>query len=173
MRLSTGNPTPTPNPTLTLTPTLTRCVSCWEQLGKPKRVRLVEAGPGRGTLMADVLRATTIFPAFQVTPTLTLTQPSTLALTLTLTTFPALQDALSVHLLEVSPFMRGMQRRTLSGLPLVQATGETAATVNKETLGAEAEVPLVWTNPKQPAAGGVRVEWLSQLEDMPEDGMPL
>ena len=80
------DPTPTSNPTLTLTRTLPRCVSCWEQLGKPKRVRLVEAGPGRGTLMADVLRATTIFPAFQVAPTLTLTR--SLYLTLSRTTFP-------------------------------------------------------------------------------------
>ena len=69
--------------------------------------------------------------------------------------------------------MRGMQRRTLSGLPLVQGPGESAATIDKETLGAEAEAPLVWTNPKQPAASGVRVEWLSQLEDLPEDGTPL
>ncbi len=30
--------------------------SCWEAMGKPARVVLAEAGPGRGTLMADVLR---------------------------------------------------------------------------------------------------------------------
>ena len=128
--------------------------------------------------MADVLRATTIFPAFQVLAspsplTLTLTRAQARALTLITTILSAYQDALSVHLLEVSPFMRGMQRRTLSGLPLVQGPGESAATIDKETLGAEAEAPLVWTNPKQPAAGGVRVEWLSQLEDLPEDGTPL
>ena len=29
----------------------------WEQLGRPDPVLLVEAGPGRGTLMADALRA--------------------------------------------------------------------------------------------------------------------
>lgn len=28
----------------------------WQQLGSPKAVRLVEMGPGQGTLMADVLR---------------------------------------------------------------------------------------------------------------------
>ena len=71
--------------------------------------------------------------------------------------------------------MRGMQRRTLSSQPPAsgEAEGEAAPTVDKETLGAEAEAPLVWTNPKQPAASGVRVEWLSQLEDLPEDGTPL
>ena len=67
--------------------------------------------------------------------------------------------------------MRGMQRRTLSSQP--PASGEAAPTVDKETLGAEAEAPLVWTNPKQPAASGVQVEWLSQLEALPEDGPPL
>ena len=28
----------------------------WHQMGQPKSVRLVELGPGRGTLMADLLR---------------------------------------------------------------------------------------------------------------------
>jgi SAM-dependent MidA family methyltransferase len=28
----------------------------WEQMGRPKQVNLVELGPGRGTLMADLLR---------------------------------------------------------------------------------------------------------------------
>lgn len=63
------------------------CVACWEQLGRPERLHLVEAGPGRGTLMADVLRSTAPFGDFQ--------------------------RALSVHLLEVSPFMRSAQREAL------------------------------------------------------------
>ena len=28
----------------------------WEQMGHPEKVNLVELGPGRGTLMADLLR---------------------------------------------------------------------------------------------------------------------
>ena len=32
------------------------CVFTWHQLGKPEKLQLVELGPGRGTLMADLLR---------------------------------------------------------------------------------------------------------------------
>lgn len=31
-------------------------VCLWEQMGQPDRINLVELGPGRGTLMADLLR---------------------------------------------------------------------------------------------------------------------
>ena len=59
----------------------------WTQMGKPANVRLVELGPGRGTLMADLLRGTAVFEDFT--------------------------DAVSVHLVEVSPKLREMQREKL------------------------------------------------------------
>ncbi len=34
----------------------------WQALGEPVRWRLIELGPGRGTLMADMLRAMTVLP---------------------------------------------------------------------------------------------------------------
>lgn len=38
--------------------------ACWRALGAPLRVRLVEMGPGDGTLMADLLRAGAAVPGF-------------------------------------------------------------------------------------------------------------
>uniref|UniRef100_UPI0025D42AB9 SAM-dependent methyltransferase n=1 Tax=uncultured Phenylobacterium sp. TaxID=349273 RepID=UPI0025D42AB9 len=38
--------------------------SCWRLMGEPERFVLVEAGPGDGTLMEDVLRAGRAMPAF-------------------------------------------------------------------------------------------------------------
>ena len=56
----------------------------WDLLGRPDPVLLVEAGPGRGTLMSDALRAiAAVAPAFRV--------------------------ALRLHLIETSPRLRAIQ----------------------------------------------------------------
>ena len=36
----------------------------WKSMGMPNPVRLIEFGPGRGTMMADVLRAIRVLPSF-------------------------------------------------------------------------------------------------------------
>jgi NADH dehydrogenase [ubiquinone] 1 alpha subcomplex assembly factor 7 len=64
------------------------CAVVWQGMGSPAPLRLVELGPGRGTLMRDVLRAARAAPAF-----------------------PA---ATSVHLIEVSAPLRQVQRQTLA-----------------------------------------------------------
>ena len=61
----------------------------WQQMGSPGRVHLVELGPGRGTLMADALRATRPVPGFHA--------------------------ALEVHLVEASRTLREIQGRSLAG----------------------------------------------------------
>ena len=65
----------------------------WMQMGSPARLQLIELGPGRGTLMADALRAAHVAPRFR--------------------------EALEVHLVETSPVLAAAQRERLasSGLP--------------------------------------------------------
>jgi SAM-dependent MidA family methyltransferase len=40
------------------------CVQTWHDQGRPSKARLIELGPGRGTLMADALRTAKIAPGF-------------------------------------------------------------------------------------------------------------
>ncbi|MEQ8333645.1 SAM-dependent methyltransferase [Nisaea sp.] len=64
------------------------CAAVWQQSGSPERMALIEFGPGRGTLMADALRAARIVPGFS--------------------------GAIDVHLVEASPRLRSLQRETLA-----------------------------------------------------------
>ena len=62
--------------------------SVWHAMGMPAEVKFIELGPGRGTMMADALRAVKILPAFR--------------------------EAISVHLVEKSPTLRAKQRDKLA-----------------------------------------------------------
>ncbi len=61
----------------------------WRDQGAPSPFCLAELGPGRGTLMADILRATRAVPGFR--------------------------DAARLHLVEASPALRAEQASSLSG----------------------------------------------------------
>lgn len=64
----------------------------WLDQGAPAAFTLAELGPGRGTLMADVLRATARLPGFHA--------------------------AARLHLVETSPHLRARQRQTLGSHPV-------------------------------------------------------
>jgi NADH dehydrogenase [ubiquinone] 1 alpha subcomplex assembly factor 7 len=65
-------------------------VAVWQQMGSPAALHLVELGPGRGTLMADALRASAVVREFRTSA--------------------------GVHLVETSPFLRRRQEETLTAL---------------------------------------------------------
>ncbi len=60
---------------------------CWQDQGAPTGITLAELGPGRGTLMADALRASRAVPGFH--------------------------DALKVHFVETSPALRAAQAQAV------------------------------------------------------------
>ena len=63
------------------------CADLWDRAGRPTPFILAELGPGRGTLMADALRAARVMPEFLA--------------------------ALRLHLVETSPVLRQRQHRAL------------------------------------------------------------
>ena len=71
----------------------------WHGMGRPSPIRLVELGPGRGTLMADALRAARLVPDFL--------------------------SAVNVDLVETSPTLRARQKQALdpAGVPLAWYAG--------------------------------------------------
>lgn len=78
-------------------------VACWERLGRPAPFRLVEMGPGDGTLMSDILR---------------LARPA-----------PAFAAAADLWLVEVSPPLREAQRRRLRAGPVAPKWADALADV--------------------------------------------
>jgi len=73
--------------------------TCWEAMGSPARVVLAEAGPGRGSLMADALRLVGKMA-------------------------PDFARALELWLIETSPALRAAQERALPGARFVAELAE-------------------------------------------------
>ena len=66
------------------------CAHCYHSAGRPDVCNIVELGPGRGTLMADLMRSAGADHGFA--------------------------QSIAVHLVEISPALRQQQAQTLDGL---------------------------------------------------------
>jgi len=66
------------------------CMEVWQALGSPEQFNLVEIGPGRGTLMRDLMRISGALPGFK--------------------------EAADIYLVEVSPTLREQQGLALSSV---------------------------------------------------------
>jgi NADH dehydrogenase [ubiquinone] 1 alpha subcomplex assembly factor 7 len=73
------------------------CADFWQRMGCPDPVVVAELGPGRGTLMADFLRAAAVLPGFR--------------------------EALHLMLVEASPILHAEQRRRLAAFDPLWVAG--------------------------------------------------
>ncbi|KMZ74778.1 Protein midA-like protein, mitochondrial [Zostera marina] len=80
----------------------------WEQMGQPEKINLVELGPGRGTLIADLLRGTSKMEKFT--------------------------KSLNIHMVECSPTLRKLQYSALKCMDVdTSSNKEKKATITKLT----------------------------------------
>ncbi|KAI5282368.1 hypothetical protein KEM54_002792 [Ascosphaera aggregata] len=90
-------------------------VAEWMSQGRPaKGVQLVEIGPGKGTLMADMLRSVRNFKSFASSVDI-------------------------IYLVEASPVLRDIQRKALCGDSPLETTG-----IGHRSLSTLLGVPVVW-----------------------------
>ena len=60
------------------------CIAFWENLGCPKKINIIELGPGSGILMIDFLRVIKLYPKF-------------------------IEKCNQIFLFEISPFLKKIQ----------------------------------------------------------------
>jgi len=83
-------------------------VQKWMSMGSPSSIKLIEIGPGRGTLMNDLLRATKHIPNFHA--------------------------ALSIHLIETSSTLKSKQQETLKDYKVEWHTHLSKISNNEDTI---------------------------------------
>ena len=100
------------------------CITNFQKVGSPMPFQLVELGPGRGTLIQDALRVFTKF---------------------------GFSEALSIHLVELSPYLSKLQAQKLCySFTEVSPQAKQPHYMMGETIN------------------GVKVFWYSQIEDVPK-----
>ena len=124
------------------------CAVVWQSMGSPAPLRLVELGPGRGTLMRDALRAARAVPPFLA--------------------------AASVHLIETSAPLRETQQQTLGSNPVVSLSnhGGCVAAVLRQAQdegGMRRPVPIEWHEAIDAGAGGAGDRHRQRVPGCPAD----
>lgn len=102
----------------------------WTASGSPSQIQMVELGPGRGTLMDDIMR-----------------------------TFQSLNKSLtgtsiSIHFVEISPYLSELQHKNLSDIKLVKYTHN----INKNGCTQQGKSKY-----------GHQMFWYKHIEDVPKD----
>ena len=114
----------------------------WQQMGTPENVRLVELGPGRGTLMVDALRAAKTARNFYT--------------------------AIVLHLVEISPKMQALQQQKLEilGEPVLWHPSLTDVPAGPAIIIANEFVDALPVHQAVKQAGG----WYERMVEIAPDG---
>lgn len=115
------------------------CLSMWIDLGKPSSINLIELGPGRGTLMADLLRVCQKFPEFR--------------------------DAVNVSFVERSPLLRKMQCDKLECVDVKEILNEKGEKFNQDY--SEENETMVGYYSRRGA--NVKVSWYEEIDLIPSN----
>jgi NADH dehydrogenase [ubiquinone] 1 alpha subcomplex assembly factor 7 len=123
------------------------CVSVWEEMGRPNKLNLVELGPGKGTLMKDILRTVGRFPSFT--------------------------EAVSVHFVELSTVLRNRQYEALycsaaDARTLNKDAANTTTTSTKPD-GEGKQRAVIKDGAAYRTESGMAVHWHSFLHQVPTD----
>ncbi|XP_042461816.1 protein arginine methyltransferase NDUFAF7, mitochondrial [Zingiber officinale] len=97
----------------------------WEQMGQPGNVNLVELGPGRGTLMVDLLRGSSKFSNFK--------------------------KALNIHMVECSPALQKVQYDALKCMD--EATNDDSS--SKKTISMVSGSSIAWHSTLEQVPSGL------------------
>ena len=132
----------------------TWCISHWMALGEPERINIVELGPGKGTLMKDILAVASKFPKFE--------------------------KAINVSLVELSESMRDIQRKTLDCPEVVIPTsvdtttdaGNPKAFDAHEVIARDKEVMDAAMKERRTSvtSRGVPISWYYSLNQLSDQG---
>lgn len=96
-------------------------ISSWEKLGpsSPSEIDIIELGPGKGTLMADIIRSTAKFHSFR--------------------------KAMRIHMVELSDYMKSVQIETLKAVKHEDIdNSEYDGKTHIKTYLIDDEIPIAW-----------------------------
>lgn len=120
------------------------CISMWEKIGRPSKMNLIELGPGKGTLMNDILKVTNKFTPFKA--------------------------ATSVHMVELSIPLRRQQFERLECTGVTDfRTGEDAPIFDKNGKVQGSAPTGIVDSQGYKNKDGILVHWHSFLYQIPTD----
>jgi NADH dehydrogenase [ubiquinone] 1 alpha subcomplex assembly factor 7 len=123
------------------------CLSMWEKMGKPDKLYIVELGPGKGTLMKDVMRVAARFQPFA--------------------------SAVLVHFVELSTVLRGRQYNALRCTGASTGTTTTAADGTAGAATGKVGELSIKEGMAYPMESGIKAHWHSFLQQVPSDAPAL